>query len=131
VRCSPEPAIATVAWQKTEVAACHLREGDGSPLPWPHTRACPTSPGVMFFQVPWSPHCCSTSASSRSVWYIGTQALESTYGAAASIVILLIWVYYSAQIVLFGAELTHAYSTEIGSRRAVDVNVELPHNAVV
>ena len=36
-------------------------------------------------------------------WYIGTQGLESTYGAAASIVVLLIWVYYSAQIVLFGA----------------------------
>jgi hypothetical protein len=33
--------------------------------------------------------------------------LESTYGAAASIVVLLIWVYYSAQIVLFGAEMTH------------------------
>jgi membrane protein len=43
-------------------------------------------------------------------WYIGTQGLESTYGAAASIVILLIWVYYSAQIVLFGAELTHAFA---------------------
>ena len=64
-------------------------------------------------------------------WYIGTQGLESTYGAAASIVILLIWVYYSAQIVLFGAELTHAYATEIGSRRAVDVNAELPHKAAV
>jgi membrane protein len=37
-------------------------------------------------------------------WYIGSQGLESTYGAAASIVVLLIWVYYSAQIVLFGAE---------------------------
>jgi membrane protein len=64
-------------------------------------------------------------------WYIGTQGLESTYGAAASIVILLIWVYYSAQIVLFGAELTHAYATEIGSRRALDVNAELPHKAGV
>ena len=40
-------------------------------------------------------------------WYIGSQGLESTYGAAASIVVLLIWVYYSAQILLFGAEVTH------------------------
>jgi membrane protein len=40
-------------------------------------------------------------------WYIGSQGLESTYGAAASIVILLLWVYYTAQIVLFGAEITH------------------------
>jgi membrane protein len=44
-------------------------------------------------------------------WYIGAQGLESTYGAAASIVVLLIWVYYSAQIVLFGAELSHAYAS--------------------
>src|SRR4029453_8197310 len=50
-------------------------------------------------------------------WYIGTQGLESTYGAAASIVILLIWHYYSAQIALFGAELTHAYAAMSGSRR--------------
>ncbi|MGE0766326.1 MAG: YihY/virulence factor BrkB family protein [Hyphomicrobiaceae bacterium] len=62
-------------------------------------------------------------------WYIGTQGLESTYGAAASIVILLIWVYYSAQIVLFGAELTHAYATEIGSCQRMDVNAQLPHKA--
>jgi membrane protein len=40
-------------------------------------------------------------------WYIGTQGLESTYGAAASLVVLLVWIYYSAQIVLFGAEITH------------------------
>jgi membrane protein len=39
--------------------------------------------------------------------YIGKQGLESTYGASASIVVVLIWVYYSAQIVLFGAEFTH------------------------
>lgn len=42
--------------------------------------------------------------------YIGRQALDSTYGAAASLVVLLIWVYYSSQILLFGAELTHAYA---------------------
>ena len=43
-------------------------------------------------------------------WYIGTQSFESTYGAAASLVVLLIWVYYASQIVLFGAELTRAYA---------------------
>ncbi|HEX4409304.1 MAG TPA: YihY/virulence factor BrkB family protein [Xanthobacteraceae bacterium] len=49
--------------------------------------------------------------------YIGHQALDSTYGAAASLVVLLIWVYYSSQILLFGAELTHAYA---GLRRHLD-----------
>jgi membrane protein len=50
-------------------------------------------------------------------WYIGSQGLESTYGAAASLVVLLIWVYYSAQIVLFGAELTYASSMTSAARR--------------
>jgi membrane protein len=45
-------------------------------------------------------------------WYIGNQGLESTYGAAASVVVLLIWVYYSAQIVLFGGEITHVYAQQ-------------------
>ena len=40
-------------------------------------------------------------------FYIGKQGLELTYGASASIVVVLIWVYYTAQIVLFGAEFTH------------------------
>jgi membrane protein len=57
---------------------------------------------------------------SAIAWYIGTQAFESTYGAAASIVVLLIWVYYSAQIMLFGAELTQANAADPGpgERRA-------------
>jgi membrane protein len=41
-------------------------------------------------------------------FYIGKQGLESSYGASASIVVVLIWVYYSAQILLFGAEFTRA-----------------------
>lgn len=43
-------------------------------------------------------------------WYVGMQGLESSYGAAASLVVLLIWIYYSAQILLFGAEVTHVLS---------------------
>ena len=42
--------------------------------------------------------------------YIGKQGLESTYGAAASLVVLLIWVYYSSQLVLMGAEFTRVYA---------------------
>jgi membrane protein len=45
-------------------------------------------------------------------FYIGKQGLESTYGASASIVVVLIWVYYSAQIVLFGAEFTHVRAAQ-------------------
>ena len=44
--------------------------------------------------------------------YIGKQGLELTYGAAASIVVVLVWVYYSAQILLFGAEFTNARSKQ-------------------
>ena len=39
-------------------------------------------------------------------FYLGHSALTSAYGAAASLVIFLIWIYYSAQILLFGAEIT-------------------------
>ena len=47
-------------------------------------------------------------------FYIGRQGLESTYGASASIVVVLIWVYYSAQIVLFGAELSNVRAKQAG-----------------
>jgi membrane protein len=43
-------------------------------------------------------------------FYIGKQGLESTYGGAASLVVLLLWVYYTSQIVLFGAEFVRAHS---------------------
>ncbi len=41
-------------------------------------------------------------------WYIGTTAVDSGYGAASSLVAVLVWVYVSAQIFLFGAEVTRA-----------------------
>jgi membrane protein len=46
--------------------------------------------------------------------YIGKQGLESTYGAASSLVVILIWVYYSAQIVLLGAEFTNVRAKQRG-----------------
>jgi membrane protein len=54
-------------------------------------------------------------------FYLGHSALTSAYGAAASLVIFLIWIYYSAQILLFGAELTHVYALKYGSRREVNI----------
>jgi membrane protein len=50
--------------------------------------------------------------------YIGRSSTASTFGAAGSLVVLLLWVYYSSQIFLFGAEFTAAYSHTYGSRRA-------------
>lgn len=41
-------------------------------------------------------------------WYLGRAAPGSTYGAAGALIVLLLWTYYSAQIFLFGAELTKA-----------------------
>jgi membrane protein len=48
--------------------------------------------------------------------YLGHSALTSAYGAAASLVVFLVWIYYSAQILLFGAEMTHVYALTYGSR---------------
>jgi membrane protein len=47
--------------------------------------------------------------------YIGNSGLASTYGAAGSVVLILIWVYYSAQILLYGAEFTRAFAYRYGS----------------
>ncbi|RVC76444.1 YihY/virulence factor BrkB family protein [Mesorhizobium sp. M2A.F.Ca.ET.046.02.1.1] len=49
-------------------------------------------------------------------WYIGTSAIATSYGAAGALMVVLVWVYYSAQIFLFGAEITRAYSLRRGSR---------------
>ncbi len=49
-------------------------------------------------------------------WYIGSSAVASTYGAAGGLIVLLLWVYYSAQIFLVGAEFTKAWADRRGSK---------------
>lgn len=49
--------------------------------------------------------------------YIGRSSVASGFGAAGSLVVLLVWVYYSAQIFLLGAEFTWVYARRYGSRR--------------
>jgi membrane protein len=46
--------------------------------------------------------------------YLGSGAAASTYGAASSLITLLLWVYYSSQILLFGAEFTQVYAARAG-----------------
>jgi membrane protein len=43
-------------------------------------------------------------------WYIGSSAIASSYGAAGALIILLLWIYYSTQIFLLGAEFTKIYA---------------------
>jgi membrane protein len=47
-------------------------------------------------------------------YYLGQASVGSAYGAAGSMVVLLVWVYYSALIVFFGAEFTQAWATRHG-----------------
>ncbi|OGU71630.1 MAG: ribonuclease BN [Ignavibacteria bacterium RBG_16_34_14] len=47
--------------------------------------------------------------------YIGSSSLGSTYGAAGSLVIFLLWIYYSAQILFLGVEFTYIYTVRYGS----------------
>lgn len=49
--------------------------------------------------------------------YLGRASVTSVYGAAGSLVLILLWVYYSAQILFVGAEFTEVYSRRYGSRR--------------
>jgi membrane protein len=49
-------------------------------------------------------------------FYLGRGSIGSAYGAAGSFVIVLMWVYYSAQILLFGAKYTELYANKYGSK---------------
>ena len=50
--------------------------------------------------------------------YLGRSSFSSAYGAAGSLIVLLLWIYYSAQIFLLGAEFTRAFAYAHGSRAA-------------
>ncbi len=54
--------------------------------------------------------------------YLGSSSVASAYGAAGSLIIVLLWVYYSAQILFFGAELTQVYANHYGSRIVPEEN---------
>jgi membrane protein len=54
-------------------------------------------------------------------WYIGSSAVASSYGAAGALIVLLLWVYYSVQLFLLGAEFTKIYANRHGSKQAEPV----------
>ena len=56
--------------------------------------------------------------------YLGKSSVASVYGAAGSLVVILMWVYYSAQILLFGAEFTRLYAIKCGSHVKPEEGVE-------
>lgn len=54
-------------------------------------------------------------------WYLGRESTANAYGAAASVVLLLLWVYYTSAILFFGAEFTRVYA-EVGGRHVPPEN---------
>lgn len=58
-------------------------------------------------------------------WYLGSRSIGSAYGAAGSLVVVLFWIYISAQILLLGAEFTQVYANKHGAK------VYLPENAIL
>ncbi len=57
-------------------------------------------------------------------FYLSSGAVGESFGAAASFVIILVWIYYSTQILFFGAEFTQVYTNKYGSRVRPDENAE-------
>ncbi len=57
-------------------------------------------------------------------FYLGTASVTSSFGAAGSLAALLVWVYYSSQIVLLGAEFTRTYAERFGSRVVPDEHAQ-------
>ena len=62
--------------------------------------------------------------------YLGKSGVGSSYGAAGSLIVLLLWVYYSSQILFFGAEFTQVYANRFGSHvTPADNAVAVPKHA--
>ena len=57
-------------------------------------------------------------------WYIGSSAVASSFGAAGALIVLLLWVYYSAQIFLLGAEFTKIYANAHESKQTAPITTE-------
>jgi len=60
--------------------------------------------------------------------YLGKSAVGSAYGAAGSLVVLLVWLYWSSNILFFGAEFTQVYARAHGSMKGVAAGVNQPNN---
>jgi len=63
-------------------------------------------------------------------FYLGQSSMASSYGAAGSVMILLLWVYYSCQILLFGAEFTRLWDARHGVRPKPEAFAEKDPDAV-
>jgi membrane protein len=66
--------------------------------------------------------------------YLGRASVASPYGAAGSVVVLVIWIYYAAQILLLGAEFTRVYARAQGahvvpSKNAIEVPTAHTHGS--
>lgn len=63
--------------------------------------------------------------------YLGRSSLASSYGVAGSLIVLLVWVYYSAQIMFFGAEFTQVYANRYGQKVLPSKNAEAVTHTVL
>ena len=61
--------------------------------------------------------------------YVASADISSAYGAAGSIVILIMWVYYSAQIFFYGSLFTHEYAMKLGSRAEAKDSESIPNSS--